>query len=229
MLQEEGVSLLLDLSSGTLDRMVRHLPLHELDGVIISHLHLDHCADLATLVFALNHLDYPRGRGLPLLGPPGLLERMEGLRKLYGSWLDEPGCGLPITEWRGALLQELGFRFEAAAVAHSASGHGWRIESPSGASLAYSGDTGPSRALIDLARGADLLLCECTQPEGRPAKGHLMPSQVGEIAAKALVAQVLLTHFSCEARVDEALAICNRRCGLRVRAAVDGERYVVGC
>jgi ribonuclease BN (tRNA processing enzyme) len=77
-------------------------------------------------------------------------------------------------------VETFGFRVEHA---------GWR--------LAYSGDTGESDALVRLAEGADLLLCEASfldGPDIRPNL-HLTARQAAEHAARAGVGQLVLTHL----------------------------------
>jgi ribonuclease BN (tRNA processing enzyme) len=70
--------------------------------------------------------------------------------------------------------------------------------------LAYSGDTGPTPALVELARDADIFLCEATlnKPEGEP-HGHLTAEEAREIAAAAGARRLLLTHRATEEPVDE--------------------------
>ncbi len=77
-------------------------------------------------------------------------------------------------------VETFGFRVEHA---------GWR--------LAYSGDTGESDALVRLAEGADLLLCEASFLDGPRNKPnlHLTARQAAEHAARAGVGQLVLTHL----------------------------------
>ena len=72
-----------------------------------------------------------------------------------------------------------------------------RFTDPSGATFVYSGDTGYCDALIDLARGADVFLCEAswTHSPDRPPKLHLSGTEAGRAAAKAGVRELLLTHI----------------------------------
>ena len=69
---------------------------------------------------------------------------------------------------------------------------GYRIEY-GGKSFVYTGDIGYNENVIKLAKKADLLLIESAVPE--PMEGHLTPSQAGELAAKAKVKKLVLTHF----------------------------------
>ena len=66
-------------------------------------------------------------------------------------------------------------------VCHPTESYGMRITDPSGATLVYSGDTGYCDALVDLARGADVFLCEAswTHSPSRPPKLHLSGTEAG--------------------------------------------------
>jgi len=76
--------------------------------------------------------------------------------------------------------------------------------------VAYSGDTGPCEALAELARGADLFLCECSLPDGMTIEGHLTPSGAGAAAAAAGVRRLVLTHFYPECDAADIEAQCRR-------------------
>ena len=71
--------------------------------------------------------------------------------------------------------------------------------------MVYSGDTAFCDALVDLARGADVLICEAAAPAGDTVPGHMSPVMAGETAARADVGHLVLTHFYPECdRVDAA-------------------------
>jgi ribonuclease BN (tRNA processing enzyme) len=80
-------------------------------------------------------------------------------------------------------------------VEHSPQSIAFRITGPGGRRLVYSGDTDYSESLVDLARGADLLICESSFPEEHKVRGHLTPAMAGDIAARAAVRRLMLTHF----------------------------------
>jgi ribonuclease BN (tRNA processing enzyme) len=48
---------------------------------------------------------------------------------------------------------------------------------------------------VALARDTDLLICESAFPDQFKVKGHLTPSLAGEIASRANVGKLILTHF----------------------------------
>jgi ribonuclease BN (tRNA processing enzyme) len=74
--------------------------------------------------------------------------------------------------------------------------YGIRVEH-GGSSLTYSGDTGISAALDQLAHGTDLFLCEAAFTHGKEniPDLHLNGRQAGETAARAGVGRLVLTHI----------------------------------
>ena len=62
-------------------------------------------------------------------------------------------------------------------------------------SIVYSGDTDYSNDIIKISRNANLLILECSNPDGRKVKGHLIPSLCGKIATRANVKKLVFTHF----------------------------------
>ena len=92
-------------------------------------------------------------------------------------------------------------------------------------SIVYTGDTGPSEAVVELARGADLLISEMMDidavmesirqlnPDASAQQidgiewhlraHHLLPRQVGEMATDAGVGKVVVTHMSPNIENDE--------------------------
>ena len=79
---------------------------------------------------------------------------------------------------------------------HSVEAFGFRLAA-GGRVLAYSADTGESPALVKLAAGADLMLCEASFVESKvnPPNLHLTGAEAGTIAAKAGVGRLLITHL----------------------------------
>jgi ribonuclease BN (tRNA processing enzyme) len=206
------VRLTLDLGNGTFGALQRHLDPWELDAVAFSHLHPDHCADFTALVVHRRY--HPRApfdasaRPLPVYAPA---EAPDRFARAYAPCADElAGTDLtdaftfhPLIDGFGPADVRTGVRLRAAAVDHVCEAYGLRVEH-AGRSLVYSGDTGPSAGLVELARGADVLLCEATWPHtgvwgpepdaGPPPGVHLSGRQAGEHATAAGVGRLLLTH-----------------------------------
>lgn len=189
LLEHDGFRLLLDLGSGAFGALQRHLDPAAVDAVVLSHLHPDHCLDVTALVV---HHRYGPVRELPpvpLLGPAGTRDR------LVRAYDPEPGGRLPdVLDVRTVEPGELGpFALRFARVNHPVETHAVRVAA-GGRSLVYSGDTGVSDALVDLAAGADVLLCEASFDAPGPPDLHLTGREAGGHAARAGVGRLLVTH-----------------------------------
>jgi ribonuclease BN (tRNA processing enzyme) len=193
LVEQDGYRLLLDLGSGGLGALQRHLPLDQIDAIVLSHLHADHCLDVCPyVVFRRYHPEGPRAR-IPLLGPAGTHDRLAvaydpsvrtGLRDVFGFSAVSAG------------ERELGpFRLHFERMNHPIETYGIRLEA-GGVSLTYSGDTGVTDALVRLAEGSNALLCEASFMPGIsvPPDLHLTGREAGEHAAKAGVGRLLVTH-----------------------------------
>jgi ribonuclease BN (tRNA processing enzyme) len=182
-----------------------------LDGVVITHLHIDHCYDLLPLGKSLLKplLSFPGGpefagdfAPVPLLVPAGA-------RKLFQRWVELfPISTMPllnrafevafdVREYEPGELFEIGdCAIEMHELVHTAPNCGVRV-SDGERTLAYTGDTGMTDALLKLADRADLFLCEATlRASDTTGHGHLSAAEAGRAAAEAAVAELLLTHFA---------------------------------
>jgi ribonuclease BN (tRNA processing enzyme) len=190
------VRVLLDLGSGALGPLQRLVDPHDLDAVLLSHLHPDHFLDLCGLYVALRYdpLRPPGGRLLPVYGPPGTADRV---REAYGN---DPGRleeVFDIREWSDGEPVRLGvLTVTPVRVNHPVESYGLRAEA-GGCVVAYTGDTDACPALLDLARDADLLLAEASFQEGRESARdlHLTGLRAGQAAADAGARRLLLTHL----------------------------------
>ena len=194
LLEADGFRLLLDLGNGAVGALQRHAPLGGIDAVCLSHHHADHCLDMCP--FWVSRTFGPDGplRRIPVYGPEGTPRRMA---QAYG--LDEhPGMAEAfdfVTLAPGS--RQIGpFQVTVAHMNHPVETFGFRVEQ-GGRSVAYSADTGECPALVDLARGADLLLCEASflSAPGLTPNMHLTAGQAVAHAAAAGVGRLVLTHL----------------------------------
>ncbi len=186
--------LVIDLGSGALGALQRHVDLRSVDAVVLSHLHADHCSDLSGFyVVSKYHPDGALAR-IPVLGPEGTAERLA-----QASGLDEP---VGMTEefdfqtWVDGQTVQLGpFAVTARLVDHPIQTFAFRVATADH-TLAYSGDTGPCEALVDIAAGADIFLCEASFVESadNPPHLHLTGAEAGDHATRAGVGRLLITH-----------------------------------
>lgn len=200
LVETGGRKWLIDSGAGTLRRLLEAgTTISALSYLLFSHLHPDHTSDLVPLLFATKYPDgITRSEPLTILAGRGFDEFMQGLQGVYGHWIDIGRDMLKIIEMStadGDHVRLAGVDIHTAPMEHSPQSIAFRITGPGGRRLVYSGDTDYSEPLIDLARGADLLICESAFPEGQKVRGHLTPAMAGDIATRSGVRRLMLTHF----------------------------------
>jgi ribonuclease BN (tRNA processing enzyme) len=172
LIEHDGFRVLLDIGHGAFGELQRYVDPGLVDTVLLSHLHADHCVDLAAFPIWRKYGPGDDARPLQVIAPPGL----EGATPKQ--------------------RQEIGpFTVLTARVAHPVEAYAIRLEAD-GRALTYSGDTGPCAALVDLARGSDVLLAEASFVEDphNPVDLHLTGREAGEAASHAGVGRLVVTH-----------------------------------
>jgi ribonuclease BN (tRNA processing enzyme) len=201
-------ALLFDSGPGTMRRLLEaNTSIFDLNYIFYSHFHPDHSAELVPLIFATKYPDgHRRHTPLTVVAARGFSDFFNGLKTVYGRWIElAPGLletlELENTSRDSHRFKE--FTVESTPVEHNRESIAYRVTSADGSSVVYSGDTDYSENLIDLAKNTDLLICESALPDELRVKGHLTPSLAGELATRAGVRKLVLTHFypDCE-RVD---------------------------
>jgi ribonuclease BN (tRNA processing enzyme) len=197
LVEQDRFRLLIDPGYAVLPQLLRFMPAEDVDAVLISHGHPDHCADLNPLLRARAMRDVlpdePPIRALPVHALPGALDAVLAL--------DRPGMLDAAFELHditpGELIAIGPFEVATRTLPHSRPNVGIRLVA-GGTVLVYTGDTGPDAGLIELARGADVLLAEATYVDEVPADtlGSLSSARdAGRQAAEAGVSGLLLTHL----------------------------------
>lgn len=245
-----------------------HLPVRNLRGVFITHHHVDHNADLGLVI--LQAWSFAAHKPVAIVGPPGTVHLVEGLvaanepTVLAGYAVAGPpnpplasaanARDLPSAIPDPAVVFDDGIiKVSAISVEHfnlppveplavHPTAVAYRVD-VAGRSFVYSGDTGPTRQLEKLARGADILFSEVadvpsitaslrTLLPGAPAEridamgrnmaiNHLEPEAVGQVAASAGVHRVVLTHFVPELSAMQDPQGLVRRVHLHFHGPVD--------
>lgn len=222
--------LLLDTGPGSSRRWpAAGIAPDEVRWIVSTHYHVDHSGDLPAILFAYRVPATPRPPKLVLLGPPGHEAFLASLRGPWGEWLDARDYEREVVELAddGAAWAGEGFAIRARRVLHAQPAIAVRVES-AGRTLVYSGDSGACDALVELSRGADVAVFDCSMPDGRGVEGHMTPSEAAEVAARAEVKRLVLCHLypACDG-VDVA-SQARARFGGDVRVASDGLRVVIG-
>ncbi|HEX4998015.1 MAG TPA: MBL fold metallo-hydrolase [Terriglobia bacterium] len=233
-----GQLYLIDAGDGAVAQLAKaNLRVGAVRGVFLSHLHFDHTAGMLAVIGLRMQLE-TRGT-LRVYGPPGTKTFIDGLLAASAPAM-RAGYGIPGQGWSadiqpvelkdGAVLTMDGFKVTVAENSHFSMPEG-NTDPAEGVSLSYrfdladrsivyTGDTGPSKAVVALARGADLLVSEMIDVDGVLAgmgRGgarataanaaptgfewhmrahHMTPTQVGELARAAEVKRVVITHFA---------------------------------
>ncbi len=201
VLMETGrEKLLFDAGAGTLHRMLEcGVSIFDVSCIFLSHFHPDHTAELVSMLFASKYSEQGRrNTRLTLIAGKGFSAFYEALKCAYGHWIELDKDILSVIEMntRAPGHFEFGpFSILTRPAAHNPESVSYRIVTPSGYSVVYSGDTDYCENLIALAAGAQILICECSHADEEKVPGHLSPSLAGAIATKAGVEKLVLTHF----------------------------------
>lgn len=225
LVQEGDVSVLLDCGHGVVARLQQHVDFRQLDAVVITHFHWDHFADLFALIHAVRGAfrDGSRNTPLPVFLPPGPEERRGHVDK-YGPYVQrqniEPGVSIMLADGKMSLT--------FYPTRHSLPCYAVAVEG-GGKRLVYTADTGWEEGLVSFAAGADLLLAEASFPgeskEEAEAAGHLTAAMAGELAHKAQVKSLMLTHFWPEFNVEGLRREAEQSRGGPVILAMEGRTY----
>jgi len=223
LVQWGDTNLLLDIGQGVVRKMQTVFDPSDLTAIVIGHMHADHFLDLVGLRY-LYPWGEPAPKPLPVHLPPGSRDRLDALAVAVS---ERPGffdAAFDAVEYDPATELAVGdLRLRFFRSRHYVPAWGVVVQAPDGARLAYTGDTGPSGAVEEAVRDADLLLVESALRSDRhddPERGHLTAPEAIALARSAGVGSALLVHFSPE-RLTELEAIC-AAAGPWVRPAVDG-------
>jgi len=226
-------SLLFDCGPGTgMNLMKAGISPAAVSRMFLTHLHMDLCLEFPSIVFE----GYLVGRKekVYLYGPPGAADFCKTLfEKIYPSApqivrrLREDGWKVePYEATKGLVCQTDSYRVLSTPVEHGIPAVAYRLETGEG-TVVISGDTRPSKSLIELAKGADLLIHECSFPDDMielaRLTNHSAASEVGEVANQAGVEKVVLTHLFplWKGREKEMVKSVNSKFGGEVIASHD--------
>lgn len=223
----DGEPYIVDAGPGVVRRAAAAaIPISKLDTGFITHLHSDHTLGLPDLILSPWTLE--REAPIRLYGPPGL-KRM--VKNIEAAWREDVRMRIDglepanVTGWRaegteiksgGAVFEDGALKVEAIPVPHGdwKYAYGYKF-SAYGKTIVVSGDAGPTEALIEAARGADILVHEVYSDEGfkkRPPEWqtyhksfHTSASELAAIAKEARPKLLVLYHQLYWGASDEDL------------------------
>jgi ribonuclease BN (tRNA processing enzyme) len=204
LLEADGFRLVIDFGNGSLGALQKYTGLFDVDAVCLSHLHADHCVDLYSYSVARAYSPAGPQPPIPVYGPAGTVERMA---LIHGPNGDDLGLTKRFT-WETLEPGRLTigpFDIQLAHVNHPVETFAFRF-TYGGKSLVYTGDTGETDAVPELAAGADVLLSEAAFLEGPglPPNIHLTARQAAAYANRAGVGKLVLTHLVPGNSADDA-------------------------
>lgn len=238
LLQFGSLNILVDAGDGVTGQLSKAgLTASALDAVFLSHLHFDHTGGLFAILG--QRLQTNATKPLQIYGPPGTADTVRGLLGamtpgaeagygVAGEATTNPADLVEVIDLRDGSDVRIGnltvnarnnshYSFASdSPLAGRFESLSFRFDTPA-KSIVYTGDTGPSEAVVELAQGADLLVAEMmdvdhtielvraewtqmpqvaiSTMESHLSTHHLTPAQVGEMANRAHVGAVVVTHF----------------------------------
>jgi ribonuclease BN (tRNA processing enzyme) len=224
LIRTQNASIVLELGSGALAKLMTVQNPATLDAILISHMHADHFFDLVPLRYALKY-EVQRPSPLPVYLPPGGMKKVNAVVSPFthgGSFFD--GI-LTMAEYAPNRELRIGdARITFARSRHYIEAYAMRVRSRAG-TIVFSSDTAPEKRVVDLAQNADVFLCEAglgpaAQEHGR--RGHCNAKEAGAMAAHAAAKHLLLTHYPSSARASELKHAAQSEFSGKITVADDG-------
>src|SRR5262245_10875936 len=223
LVEADGTVVLFDVGAGIASQVQARIGAEKLNALFVGHFHADHWIDIGPLRYRFPWGE-PAPKPLPVYLPPGGRDKLE---HLAAAIAERPGFFEPafaITEYAsGDRIQVGALTVTPHAVGHYVPAFSMDILGPRGERVVYAGDMGPSEMVVDLARGAELLILEATLEDGSTddaRRGHLDTPEAIDHVARSGAIQGLLVHYWSERR-DVIRDLCEKS-GLPVLPAVTG-------
>jgi ribonuclease BN (tRNA processing enzyme) len=214
----------IDCGPGTLSAVQRHCAIADVDAIVVTHEHPDHCLELPVL---RNAMVYGLGiERLPLYAPRGVLALME---KLVGARGITPSFE-PRMVSEGSVARIGGLRLQFSRTDHPVETVAVRIEPEDGSSpaIVYSADTGPGWSVGAFGEGIGVAIVESTFLEGEVGASeavHRTAAFTGADAKVAGVDRLVITHIPPTGDADAHRAEAEAAFGSAVHVARPHERY----
>lgn len=208
LVEHESTSVWMDAGTGTFMALANRVDPGSLDAVVISHTHVDHCSDLFGLY---GYLAFGPSGEVPVkvFVPEGTADHLAAFARANDEHVFNVVLDIQeVTPGDKVTVGDLTLGFGKAI--HPVPALVTRIVGAD-KTLVYSGDTGPGGDLLEMATGADVLLCEATLAgvrDGQTYEYHLTAIEAGETASWAGVDRLIVTHIGAlidpQTSVDEA-------------------------
>jgi len=206
LLETNNKKILFDSGPGTIRQLLKiKVKIPSIDNIFYTHFHPDHINDLPGIL-EINHCNNFKG-SLNLYGPIGIKEYFNFVKRVTMGKLN---YHVKVKEMKNNSIINLNnVKIKSLKSKHTGNSVSYRIEN-NNKSIVYSGDTDYSNEIIKISKNADLLILECSFPDDKKVKGHLIPSLCGKIATKAKVKKLVLTHLYPECDKVDIKKQCNK-------------------
>lgn len=204
LVRTDTTTVMVDAGNGSSANLQAEVDLADLDAIVISHRHADHCADLIGLHHAVKAR---RATGIRLYSPPGVAQLIAELTSREAPYVFEDSFELQNVQ-AGDMFSVGDIRFRLYESVHPVPTVSMRIEAE-GRVLCYSADSAGGHQLVEAAADCDLFLCEATwQGEmlDHPPNIHLTAADAGALATRAGAKRLMLTHIAGHLDRDVSLA-----------------------
>lgn len=210
VISSNGSKILIDCGPGVATALSRGGV--DVDAIFITHLHADHCLDLIPLAMSLrvqHGISTARVPGdgtarlprpIPVYMRPGGRELIRSIEAHFPVRSPAPfdsltGGVLEFREWSDTEVVTVGaLRIEPFATRHTVPSVGVAL-SDADSRLVFTSDTGLFDGLVDACAGANAILCEASRIEKSSQAQHMSARDAGELAHRAGVELLILTHF----------------------------------
>ena len=227
LVQDDGFNLWLDAGTGTLANLQHHIELADIHAIMISHEHPDHFVDLYPCFYA-RHYGEQGEAGLPVFVPTDFTQKLADVVSIDSQVVMR--TAFAFTEVTPGDAFDVGpFRVQTAPMVHlGLPALGFRIAS-NGSALAYTGDTGPTHHVEELARESDLLLAEATwQDRDDLLPFHLSSRQAAIHARESGSRSLILTHIWPTLDKNVSIAQAAEDYDGPIDVAIEGRVFEVG-
>lgn len=209
LVEHDGARIVLDMGNGSFGALQQYIDTDAPDslaGVVLSHCHIDHCADIGSLFVHRKYHPFRTFEPLPLYGPKIAAHR---LAEIYGMEVDEMAEVFDIRPFAGEPISLGPFQIDTVRAAHPVEAYSMRV-SAGGKALAFSGDTGPTPTLVEVAHDCAVALFEASNlGTGHPPDLHMNGAEAAQAATAAHADRLVLTHLA--GWIDSALVLDEAR------------------
>lgn len=219
LLRTEATTIWIDAGSGTLARLQEYVSLDEIDAVVLTHAHPDHCSDIVGLcVYARYGVE--RALDTRVFAAKGVREFLFPHKSVE-----------EVLSWH-VIADAQQVQVNDVELTFSRTTHGPLtfavLAKADETTFAYSSDTGTGWSFANFKEAhIDLAMCEAAFAPGTTGNGHLSPEQAAEMARDSNVDRLVLTHLRPTVDRKAAEVAATEVFGKAVEIAAIGDRYKV--